>query len=117
MSDPDMGVWTYDYDALSNLKFQTDARGCTLTMLYDSLNRLDTKTSSGNCGQQVSVEYDYDSGPYGIGFRTSMSDDSGSDPTGTYTTAWNYDERGRLESENKYIGNQSFLTEWDYNVR
>ncbi|MBV6396861.1 MAG: hypothetical protein HFACDABA_02463 [Anaerolineales bacterium] len=110
MSDPDMGAWTYDYDALSNLKFQTDARGCTLTMNYDSLNRLDTRTSSGNCGQQVSVDYGYDSGAYGIGFRTSMSDGSGSSPT-----TWEYDERGLLVKEIKRIDNQSFTTEWTYN--
>ena len=115
MNDPDMGAWTYDYDALSNLKLQTDARGCTLTMLYDSLNRLDTKTSAGNCGgQQVNVTYGYDAyaagSNYGIGFRTSMSDGTSALPS-----SWEYDYRGRLVKEIKRIDNQSFTTEWDYN--
>jgi len=110
MDDPDMGIWAYDYDALSNLKIQTDTRGCTLTLEYDDLNRLDTKTSSGTyCGQQVSVDYDYDEGINGIGRRTSMEDDSGS-------TEWVYDERGRLKNESKTInGHSAFITEWTYN--
>ena len=29
MSDPDMGDWSYTYDALGNLITQTDARSCT----------------------------------------------------------------------------------------
>ncbi len=28
MDDPDMGVWTYAYDALGQLTSQVDARGC-----------------------------------------------------------------------------------------
>jgi YD repeat-containing protein len=110
MADPDMGAWSYGYDALGNLTTQTDARLCTLTMTYDELNRLDTRISSGSgCGQHVNVDYDYDEGTYGIGFRTSMSDGSGS-------TEWEYDERGRLKLESKIITGQSaFETSFTYN--
>jgi RHS repeat-associated protein len=111
MEDPDMGVWTYDYDALSNLKVQTDARGCALSMDYDVLNRLTDKTSSGaGCGTQVNTTYTYDEGTYGIGFRTSMADGTSTNPT-----SWEYDARGRLVKETKWIDSQSFTTEWDYN--
>ena len=121
MDDADMGTegdleddywaWDYQYDALGNLLTQTDARGCTLTLEYDNLNRLDTKASSGAyCGQQISVDYDYDEGTNGIGRRTSMEDDSGS-------TSWEYDARGRLKNESKTINGHSspFVTEWTYN--
>ncbi len=37
MSDPDMGSWSYVYDALGNLTSQTDARRCVTSLVYDSL--------------------------------------------------------------------------------
>jgi len=108
MSDPDMGNWSYEYDALGNLKLQTDARGCVTNLNYDNLNRLKQKTYS-NCPSTPTVTYGYDSGTYGKGFRTSMSDGSGS-------SSWDYDERGRLKNESKTIGGGSpFITEWTYN--
>jgi hypothetical protein len=73
---------------------QIDARGCSLALNYDLLGRLDTKTSSGTCGQQVSVDYNYDSGTNGKGRRTSMTDASGS-------SSWLYDARGRVTKETK----------------
>ncbi len=111
MSDPDMGFWQYSYDALGNLISQTDARGCTLTMTYDLLNRLTSKASSGAaCGTQVKTTYTYDAGVNGIGRRTSMADASGS-------TSWTYDARGRLITEVKQItGVGQFVTEWTYNA-
>src|SRR5574341_116347 len=61
MTDPDMGFWQYQYDAVGNLKLQTDHRGCILSLGYDDLNRLTTKTSSGaGCNEQVNINYGYD---------------------------------------------------------
>jgi len=119
MDDPDMGMagvigddnwgWDYEYDGLGNLTQQTDARGCVLTLGYDLLNRLTSKTSTGTCGTQVSTSYTYDVGTNSKGRRTSMNDASGS-------TSWLYDTRGRLTKETKNItGASAFVTEWDYN--
>lgn len=108
MSDPDMGNWSYAYDALGALVSQTDARGCTLGLSYDMLGRLTGKASSGDCGTQVNTSYGYDAGTYGKGRRTSMTDSSGS-------TSWSYDARGRAASENKTIDSQSFVTAFTYN--
>ncbi len=114
MTDPDMGYWVYQYDALGNLKFQTDARGCLLTLNYDDLNRLTSKTSSGaGCGTQVNTSFTYDIGTNAIGRRIGMVDDSGS-------AAWTYDARGRVSQETKVIsdpvnGDQTFVTAWTYN--
>ena len=44
MNDPDMGIWTYDYNSLGELTKQTDARGVITTMGYDVLGRLATRT-------------------------------------------------------------------------
>jgi RHS repeat-associated protein len=51
MDDADMGFWQYGYDALSQLKTQTDARGCQTNLNYDLAGRLSSKTYTlGNCG-------------------------------------------------------------------
>src|SRR5690606_23425101 len=39
MDDPDMGEWSYTYDALGNLKSQTDALGQSLCFWVDRFNR------------------------------------------------------------------------------
>ncbi|MBN2116476.1 MAG: hypothetical protein JW730_07895 [Anaerolineales bacterium] len=115
MVDPDMGNWSYSYDALGSLTTQTDARGCQLNLSYDTLNRLLTKDSSGTgCGTQVNTVYTYDEGANGPGQRTSMNDDSGS-------ASWAYDARGRMIQETKTINQAipqipfSFITSWAYN--
>jgi YD repeat-containing protein len=40
MVDPDMGTWTYGYDLNGNLASQKDARGATINISYDALNRV-----------------------------------------------------------------------------
>ncbi len=110
MIDPDMGNWSYHYNALGNMDSQTDARGCVLTISYDSLNRPLTKSSSGaGCGQPVNVGYHYDEGANGIGRRTGMSD-----ALGAYSARWNYDERGLMTAEHKTIDSQLFSTLFTY---
>lgn len=43
MDDPDMGDWSYRYDALGNLTSQTDALGETLCFWVDPFNRPEVK--------------------------------------------------------------------------
>lgn len=110
MIDPDMGTWTYAYDALSNLKTQTDARACTTTLSYNKINQLIGKSFSTGCSSTTGITYNYDetAGVNGIGRRTSMTDASGS-------TFWKYDARGRMTEEKKIItGGGTFLTQWTY---
>jgi YD repeat-containing protein len=57
MTDPDMGSWTYSYDANSNLINQTDARGQGISFSYDELNRFLTKTYTTS---DPTVTYAYD---------------------------------------------------------
>lgn len=109
MDDPDMGHWTYEYDALGSLTQQTDARDCKLLFEYDNMGRLKTKSSQGaDCGPAANTQFFYDSDrpettqydPIAtdqFGFRTLMIDQSGS-------TAWNYENVGRVVTETKTIG-------------
>ena len=109
MADPDMGGWIYTYDALGNLKTQTDARSCMTTLSYDNLNRLTGKTYSGTGCSTTAVSYTYDAGTNGKGHRTGMTDGSGN-------TSWTYDNRGRMTQETKTItGSGTFVTQWTYN--
>ncbi len=43
MSDPDMGTWSYTYDAVGNLARQTDARGQVICYYYDAPHRQSSK--------------------------------------------------------------------------
>ncbi len=61
MNDPDMGAWSYEYDALGRLRFQTDAIGNTTQMSYDALGRLQKRVvrEGGNGDYEVTCwEYD-----------------------------------------------------------
>jgi YD repeat-containing protein len=124
MDDPDMGLWSYTYDALGNLTGQTDARGCTITFDYDDLNRLiEKRYSGGGVCEDSTVTYFYDSysgDPIFSGYappqdnpmgrRTGMKDASGH-------TLWAYDARGRVVQEQKTItGAGTFITSWSYNA-
>ena len=119
MTDPDMGYWMYQYDALGNLKTQTDARGCSTALAYDRLNRLTGKTFANCSGTNPPVTFTYDASSAtnsGKGRRTGMTDTSG-------TTTWEYDLRGRMIHENRHIVDQLddnrdlgiYHTYWSYN--
>jgi RHS repeat-associated protein len=114
MTDPDMGFWTYAYDALGNLTRQKDARGQRICLYYDSLSRLTGKhyRSDDSCpaSPTLNVTYVYDQGTNGKGQRTSMTDSSGS-------TSWGYNLRGGMNLESKTItgAGSPFVTSWTYN--
>ena len=44
MNDPDMGVWSYQYSAMGELKQQTDAKLQVTTITYDILGRLTNRS-------------------------------------------------------------------------
>jgi RHS repeat-associated protein len=85
-ASPDTGTIVYVYDAAGNQTEKTDAMGITTIYNYDSINRL-MEIHFPDSAQDII--YTYDEGLYGRGFRTGMSDPSGS-------TAFEYDKRGRL---------------------
>ena len=52
MQDPDMGSWSYSYDANGNLISTTDANSKTMRYNYDQLNRLTSKTDTNGAVSQ-----------------------------------------------------------------
>ena len=122
MTDPDMGQWHYTYDALGNLLTQVDARTQATNYYYTARNELRGKTYSTASTPSTytraadpgagnyTIEYAYDESGHGKGEgrRTSMEDASGS-------TAWTYDDRGRVTEEVKVIDTVTYTTTMTYN--
>ncbi|MBI2312112.1 MAG: RHS repeat protein, partial [Betaproteobacteria bacterium] len=85
MSDPDMGYWTYDYDALGQLKRQTDAKGQVTTLSYDKLGRLWTRSEP-----DLVSTFTFDACAKGVGKPCAVSSDNG------YSRSYTYDALGRV---------------------
>jgi len=86
MNDPDMGIWSYEYDNVGNLTKQIDAAGQELEFNYDVLNRLTQKTIQQ--AQTVTYEYDDPAKQYSTGRLTKVTYESGQ-------TEFFYDNLGR----------------------
>ncbi len=107
MDDPDMGVWSYTYDKIDNLKTQTDARGAIITFTYDPINRLTLKayttvpsgvTNPGNVTYTYDVATTNTTANFAKG-RLKKVDDG----NGTGSAEFEYDAFGRLIKEVKTI--------------
>jgi len=84
---------------------RTDARGITATYTYDKINRLTGITYSGSTH---AVTYTYDAGTNQKGFRTGMTDGSGS-------TSWTYNEVGWPITEQRTIAAITNTISYTYN--
>ena len=108
MTDPDMGTWTYAYNALGQLVRQTDAKGQTSIIAYDKLGRMTRRAEPDLVGNWL-----YDTCTKGIGklcqaetstgYNRTHSYDSLGRPAGTstsidtnYTASATYDVAGRV---------------------
>lgn len=117
MIDPDMGTWSYYYNAVGELTSQYDALLKWACFEYDEMGRMTRKRyrQNGDCntvgGESINVNYFYDqteNGNHGAGRRTQMTDQSG-------TASWLYDSRGRVVQELKVVdGIGTYRTRWLY---
>ncbi len=93
-TSPDRGVLAYNYDKGFKLTASTDARMVQQNLTYDALNRplaLTYNTVNGIPAVN-GVNWTYDTGTFGIGHLTGITDNSGS-------TSFSYDQQGRLLSK------------------
>ncbi|SMN00333.1 Rhs family protein [uncultured Candidatus Thioglobus sp.] len=87
MNDPDMGRWTYAYNALGELISQIDAKGQTSTMQYDKLGRMIRRTET-----EGTSTWNYDTQVNGIGKLAVITGTNG------YRKQLSYDSLGRALS-------------------
>ncbi|MBL1128411.1 MAG: hypothetical protein HND44_07905 [Chloroflexi bacterium] len=111
MNDPDMGVWTYAYDAAGNLTKQLDANGDRLCFYYDSLNRLTGKyhdaaqNGCANGAVQLAAYTYYTSGagkvgkPYQIYWSSSSTQNK---------ETFDYDSLGRLIIHDRWVDGRNY---------
>jgi RHS repeat-associated protein len=109
---PVTGATVYEYDPAGNLVRTTDARGAVTERTYDAVNRISSSTSQIAGAVTETVRYEYDdptTGRYARGRLSRMTDPAGS-------TAYGYDRRGLLKSENRSILGTSFVTSYQYDA-
>jgi RHS repeat-associated protein len=110
VNDPDQGLWTYTYDADGNLLTETDALVTPVVSFgYDALNRVTSKTTSGD-GNTFTWTYDQaQSGSYNIGRLTTKTD-----PYGSQTFA--YDNIGRVTQNTRTTDGVSYPFSYTYDT-
>lgn len=124
MTDPDTGLWTYDYDALGQLKQQKSAKqraaSTSTIMYYDRLGRMIARIEP-----EYTSTWTYDGCSMGVGKLCASSTTNGVSrsvvydslgrPTSTRTTVTNgpsfasalsYDTKGRVASQTYPTGLQ-----------
>ncbi len=101
---PDTGITQNEFDTAGNRTATTDARGVRVEYRYDELGRL-TGISYPDSSKDVS--FVYDNGLNGKGRLTGMVDEAG-------TASYEYDSRGNLLSENRWINGKQYLTKYEY---
>ncbi|MBK8129275.1 MAG: RHS repeat protein [bacterium] len=113
MTDPDMGGWSYAYDAAGNLTSQVDGKVQRLCFTYDALNRLTYKRhdSDGNgCDNNDTqlaqyLYYNSNSGDGKVGqpeeIRWSSNDEQNLE-------TFDYDSLGRLTTHIRFVDDRGY---------
>jgi len=95
MSDPDKGSWTYEYNALGEMKRQTDAKGQSMVLTYDLAGRMTSKVAKRSDGSIERTDtWTFDTAANGLGKQASSQSVDG---TGAIiaTKSITYDSIGR----------------------
>ena len=101
LNDPDLGVWTYEYNSNGKLKSQTDARGVVTTYKYDALDRAIEIGYQND--SNITFEYDHET----IGELTKVT-------SGITEKSYTYDERFRITSETITVDGIDYTTSYVY---
>ncbi|MBL1260424.1 MAG: VCBS repeat-containing protein [Thiotrichaceae bacterium] len=104
--DPDVGTIDFDYDAAGMLRSVSHADGATITSLYDTLNRITTRTDTLGATTNTS-NWVYDSQLNGIGKLSLLI---GTD----YYQTRKYDALSRLKQSNTRLFGEENTESVDY---
>ena len=99
---PASGTSTDTYDSGGNLSTAIDARGVGGAYSYDALNRV-TQVAYGD----QTIAYAYDTGTYGKGRLTGVSDAS-------HSMSWQYDAQGRITNRTQIVAGVTLSTSYAY---
>ena len=102
MLDPNLGKWTYQYNAFGKLISQTDAKGQTLTISYDILGRKTKRNEP-----EDTTTWEYDIGNQAIGKLSNVT-------TATTSKNYTYDNLGRLSRVTTNLDEVSLTTSISY---
>jgi RHS repeat-associated protein len=111
MDDPDMGQWSYSYNALGELVSQTDAKGQVTTMAYDKLGRMVSRTDDDGGANEATTTWTYDSAPKGIGKIAGVAA-----PSINYAESMTYDSLGRPEVASLTFEGETYDTQAFYDA-
>lgn len=117
LTSPDTGITdNMTYDPAGNLLTSTDAKKQTTNYTYDVLGRVKTITYDQASGSQLkTVNYDYDTGPFGNGRLTQVTETAGNNST-LQITDYAYDQHGRLKEEKRTINGVVYVTGYRYDA-
>lgn len=108
LTSPDTGTTAFETDAAGNIVRSTDARGVTTEFAYDALDRPTSRHYPAAPAESVTFVWDESvAGSYGIGRLTSVADADGS-------TAFGYDELGRVVRETRTAGGNVATTAYGW---
>ncbi|MBI1215901.1 MAG: hypothetical protein GC185_08805 [Alphaproteobacteria bacterium] len=110
-TSPDRGTLSYTVDKAGNVTQRTDARSVVTNYTYDALNRLTSVAYPSDTSLNATLTYDASTGcgtPY-KGHLCSVSDAAG-------TTAFQYDDLGRVTQETDTRGGNALTTAYTYDL-
>jgi RHS repeat-associated protein len=73
--DPDRGTWTYAWDGLSRLRFQTDANGTVTRQDYDGIGRVTDRTATATGQSPQGAHWTWDQSRKGVLDRVDSTSD------------------------------------------
>lgn len=103
VASPDTGVTQVAFNSTGDVTSRTDGDGRLANSSYDALDRPTQTLFAGT----TATSFSYDQGTDGIGHLTSMADASGS-------TAWTYDQQGRVLTKTQSVGTNRLVVQYGY---
>ncbi|MEK6303428.1 MAG: RHS repeat-associated core domain-containing protein [Acidobacteriota bacterium] len=123
--NPESGTINYTYDPNSNLQTKQDARLIMTTYAYDALNRVKSRTYTGDPQSTSAVSYKYDAQSLPTGYPAAFNRgfSTGRLVAATYGTSTSsagnytgYDQLGRATSSFQQTDSQNYAFGYVYNI-